>query len=98
MDVLYTLLAQRNERAITLTLLDPLTVPEGPHTPLRLARTSGIEVYVQVYWQMIPLPTPAERVGVLTRIHRLIERDPPRSPSGPDWDGEPLDTFDDPSY
>jgi hypothetical protein len=86
MDVLYNLLAQRAEHGLTLTLLDPLTIPEGPHTPLQVTRSDGIEVYVQVYWQMLPLPTPTERAALLARIHRIVERNP-RDPSGPDWDG-----------
>ena len=86
MDVLYNLLAQRAEQAITLTLLDPLSVPAAPHTPLRFTRADGVEVYAQIYWQMEPLPTPAERDTVLARIHRIAERNP-RDPTGPDWDG-----------
>ncbi|MBA3822579.1 MAG: hypothetical protein H0X24_01590 [Ktedonobacterales bacterium] len=93
MDVLYNLLAQRGEQGITLTLLDPLTIPEGPHTPLRFTRGDGIEVYGQVYWQMLPLPTPAERAALLARIHRIVERNP-RDPIGPDWDGIALDSHD----
>ncbi|MBA3822948.1 MAG: hypothetical protein H0X24_03460 [Ktedonobacterales bacterium] len=48
MDVLFNLLAQRGEQGLTLTLLDPLNIPKGPHTPLRFTRGDGIEVYVQV--------------------------------------------------
>ncbi|MBA3822330.1 MAG: hypothetical protein H0X24_00335 [Ktedonobacterales bacterium] len=93
MDVLYNILAQRGEQGLTLTLLDPLSIPEGPHTPLRFTRGDGIEVSGQVYWQMLPLPTPTERAALLARIHRIVERNP-RDPTGPDWDGTSQNSTD----
>jgi len=86
MDVRYTLVARRGEHGITLTLLDPLSIPPGAHTPLRFMRADGIAVLADIYWPE-ELPTPAERDAVIARIHRIAGRDDPR-PRGPDWEGE----------
>jgi hypothetical protein len=84
--LLYTLVARRDAQRITLTSVESLIVPVGAYTPLRFHRTDGMEVAVDIYWQMTPLPTPAERDEVIARIHCIAER-PEREEHWGDQDG-----------